>query len=394
MRKIVFFTSWLFVFVIPWENFFIVPGIGTFGRMMGLVAFFTTLAGMLFLQESPRVGWIHWIFLLFLLWCMASFYWSIDLEASYGRIKTYMQLFLLVFVVFQWITDEKKQQLMLEAFVLGCWMAVFSTMKNFYFGGATDWQRFAASGFNPNDMAVIIVFGIPISWYLGMKCKTRRAWIYRIYPFVAPMAVALTASRNGLVVMIVAMGFIIATFWKMSLRTKALFIAAFVVMFVVAFYTVPSKSVERWSTIGAEVTEGSLNKRLYIWEAGLKVAARNPLLGVGAGAFRAGVERSLGNSMAPHNVYLSILVEQGLIGLVIFLAMLGVFFWKICWIKGLERLFLFFLLGMWMLGAMSLNWEWRKQTWVLFTLIFSHIEIYNKKINKELVSTDDINTYG
>jgi O-antigen ligase len=158
--------------------------------------------------------------------------------------------------------------------------------------------------------------------------------------------------------------------------------------FIAFFYVTPAESIARWSTIGSEITHGSLNSRLYIWEIGLKVAARNPLLGVGAGAFRIGVERQLGSPMAPHNVYLSILVEQGVIGLTLFLTLLGVFMWKIFQIKGLERLFLFFLLGMWMLSAMSLNWEWRKQTWVLFTLIFAHIEIYNQKIKSVNQSID------
>jgi O-antigen ligase len=388
MRKIVFFITWLFVFVIPWENFFIVPGIGTFSRMIGLVAFSATLMGMVFLQENPRVGWLHWLFLLFLLWCMASFYWSIDLEDSYARIKTYAQLFLLVFVVFQWITDEKKLQFMLEAFVLGCWIAVLSTIQNYYLNGANGWERSAASGFNPNDIAMIIVLGMPIAWYLGLKGKALRTWIYRIYPFVAPVAVALTASRSGLLIMIVAMSFIFATFWTMSIHNKTIFAAACLAAFIAFFYVTPAESIARWSTIGSEITHGSLNSRLYIWEIGLKVAARNPLLGVGAGAFRIGVERQLGSPMAPHNVYLSILVEQGVIGLTLFLTLLGVFMWKIFQIKGLERLFLFFLLGMWMLSAMSLNWEWRKQTWVLFTLIFAHIEIYNQKIKSVNQSID------
>lgn len=374
MRNVAFGIIWFFVFVIPWENFYVLPAFGTMGRVAGLAAFVVTLTAIVIWRENLRIRWMHWVFLLFVLWCAASFFWSIDPETSYGRIKTYLQLFLMVFVVFQWAEEERKMFALLEAFVLGCWVAILSTLKNFYFGGLEDWQRIAASGFNPNDMAIIIALGIPMAWYLGLKLTARRGWLYRLYPFVAPVAVALTASRGGLIIMLIAMLFVVCTFQKVSTRGKVLFVAAWLSVLVVGYQLVPAESLQRWATIGTEITQGSLNSRLYIWEAGLKVFSNNPILGVGAGAFRTGVIRQLGRAIAPHNVYLSILVEQGLIGLGIFLTMLGMFLWKILQMRGLERLLLIFLLGMWMVGALSLNWEWRKQTWILFTLILAHMD--------------------
>lgn len=379
MHKFALLTVWLFVFIIPWENMFFFSSIGTIGRAAGLITFVVTLFAILIKQENLRIRWLHWIFLVFVLWSAATFFWSVDQESSYSRIKTYFQLFFMVFLVFQWVREESEIYGMLEAFVLGCWVAVFSTFKNFYSGNFESWERIAATGFNPNDMAIIMVFGLPMAWYLGLKLKAKRAWIYRLYPLLAPVAVGMTASRGGLIIMIIALLFVVSSFPKISFGNKVAFVVAWGLAIGLGYFMIPAESLERWSSVGREITQGSLNTRLYIWEAGLKVYTNNPLFGIGAGAFRTGVEPQLGSAIAPHNVYLSILVEQGIIGLVIFLAILGGLFEKIRKMAGLERLFLMFLLIMWMVSALSLNWEWRKQTWILFTLTLAHIEVFYNK---------------
>jgi O-antigen ligase len=70
--------------------------------------------------------------------------------------------------------------------------------------------------------------------------------------------------------------------------------------------------------------DASAEMRLVVWEHSLDLIQRNPLTGVGYGVFRyLGLE--LGDT---HNIYLKILVEQGIIGFLIFLILIFKLFWE------------------------------------------------------------------
>ena len=86
---------------------------------------------------------------------------------------------------------------------------------------------------------------------------------------------------------------------------------------------IPKASWLRLATIGTELTSGSLGGRVGIWRDGFRIFLDNPLCGVGVGAFRSGLlltQRTY--EAAPHNLFLSILVGQGLIGLLLFFLVL------------------------------------------------------------------------
>lgn len=105
---------------------------------------------------------------------------------------------------------------------------------------------------------------------------------------------------------------------------------------------------------------GTINYRLNLWSAGLKMAAERPILGHGISQFEkkaADYQGSLGNipeikiaerGTGAHNIFINLLVEQGLVGLVLFICIIwGVFSSArkavISWggFKGTEWLFLF-----------------------------------------------------
>src|SRR5690606_33276668 len=74
--------------------------------------------------------------------------------------------------------------------------------------------------------------------------------------------------------------------------------------------------------------------RLYIWSAAVRMIAENPLTGVGGGNFpfvyadyRPEGDRRTTVSFA-HNLFLHVLAEYGVIGLVPFALMIGLALWR------------------------------------------------------------------
>lgn len=85
----------------------------------------------------------------------------------------------------------------------------------------------------------------------------------------------------------------------------------------------PEKAIERFETTTDEYgrIEDSAGKRLLIWEKGMELFKENPLVGIGYGVFS-----RLGYDLADtHNIYIKILVEQGVVGMLIFLILMMTF---------------------------------------------------------------------
>ena len=73
-----------------------------------------------------------------------------------------------------------------------------------------------------------------------------------------------------------------------------------------------------------ELDESAAN-RLLVWERAVEIFQNNPIMGIGYGVFTR-FEDDL--NLDTHNIYLKILTEQGLIGFVIFLLLMIVFFFR------------------------------------------------------------------
>ncbi len=128
---------------------------------------------------------------------------------------------------------------------------------------------------------------------------------------------------------------------------------------------IPQTSIDRLAQLDESVSQGDLTGRGEIWEQGLVVLKQHPLLGVGAGAFSHTIERR----QPAHNLVIAVTTETGIIGMIIYGAIIVLAFASIFQQEGREKYLWLALFLVWTAGAISLNWEYRKQTWLLFTLI-------------------------
>lgn len=384
MSRVAYWCVWLFVFVLPFENLVEVPGVGTLGKIFGMMAITIGLLAILALKTGLRWNLFHWMLLVFTLWNAVAFFWTADSVSSLERIRIYFQLYIMICIIYQWVQSRRDVHGLLAAYVLGCYVSLSNLVYNYMTGVSATWQRYAATGFNPNDMAIILVLGIPMAWFLAQTIQGKKSeWLFRLYPFLAPLGIAQTGSRNGLISMLLGLTYIFFSFPRLSLSKKIATLVIGIVFIWVGMEYLPAASLERWATTGHEIRAGTLNSRLIIWRSALEIFASSPFGGVGPGAFKAAVSTTLGTERAPHNVYLSILIELGLVGFGLFVAILAVVFRAIRQMPRNERIFWAFLLGTWLLAANSLNWEWRKQTWVLLILPVAHLSALVKEGDAE-----------
>ena len=378
---------WCFVVVMPCEEIITLPLVGSIAHGIGLIA---SAVGILYILARGRVRPLtrfHVLALLFALWAGVTSLWSIDPEATRTRIVTYVQLAVLAWLIWEIAWSPARQRALLQAYVLGGCVAAMVTIYNYRSGVnyvpshmmwmapvETDAARFAALNQDPNELGLILALGLPMAWYLSLSQPRRRlAWMWRLYLPLAISAILLTGSRGSAVTMLVALLIVPATQARLRLRTKAALYALAVGSLVLAGSFAPPASLERLGSTWGDVAAGYFGGRGQIWRAGLAVAGEHPLLGVGAGAFESAVDATLLWERGAHNVYLAVLVEDGIVGLCLLLAMGAAALKPLRQLAPVQRRFSLVLLLALGVGSLTLHWDHRKEFWFVLGVLAAQV---------------------
>ena len=198
---------------------------------------------------------------------------------------------------------------------------------NTYFGRAAWYQGIFG---NPNDLGALTLLQLSMAAALLI---TERKGLVRLGALFAililPFTILVTQSRGVFVALVV---FVIGAVWTHPKKVKILGTLFLLGGLAVAF--APKGLWTRMeglryatsaSTLGEVDSEGSAAQRWAIWQTGMRIAADYPITGVGLGAYRyanGSLSDVLGNRDA-HSTYLTLLAENGTIGLLLFLALVG-----------------------------------------------------------------------
>ena len=373
MDRAAFALLCLFVFVMPWEKSLYIPGFGTAARLVGILA--VAAAAARGRPRGPNLALAAAA--AFLAWGSLTVLWSLDPAATLARASTFAQLFVMAWLVWDLGGEPARQRRLLQAYVAGSVAASAATMLRYAQNIQTYYRRYAAPGFDPNDLALTVALAIPMAFYLALRSRGWARWFNYAAVAMSCAAVLLAASRASMVAAFAAFVFP-ALVWRDSPRTGRAAAAVLLAFFILGGARLaPAASRERLSTLGTELTRGTLHKRTTIWKAGLRAVKQRPVRGVGWGAYPDAVEPELGvppvagHEYVAHNSLLSVLVETGLAGFALYallLAVLAVYVWAM---PHVERSLWAVTLAVWLAGAATLTWEHRKPTWLIFALIMA-----------------------
>jgi O-antigen ligase len=370
MTTIAYAAIWLFCFVIPWEGVIRVSGVSIASRAAGALALGCTLFAVIFSGRLRKWQGFHFAALIFVLTAAAELlilHVSDKLPAKY---YTFPQLFLVLWMIWEVARTRGRLLSLLLAYVFGCYVAAFQTMLIYRQSGGT-LRRFAAGNVDPNDLAMTMALALPMAWYLAQTYqKPLLRWICRGYLPVGVLALGLTGSRGGLVAGIVALTIVPFTMTRLTAGRLVSTIALLLISGGLAVAYVPEKIVQRLGTTSTEVEDLSLGGRFRLWKAGLRAFADAPLMGYGTGGFIRAISPQLGTgSQVAHNSFISVLVEEGLIGLILYLLMFLAAYRAVRRFPLLERRFGLVLLATLVMAMSPLTWEDRKSVWVILAIL-------------------------
>jgi O-antigen ligase len=274
---------------------------------------------------------LTYLVVLFLSWAALSQLWA---EAPGEALSAFSQLALnavLFLIIFTAVRTPTQAIGFVAAFVAGaCLDALYGLLyaaPNAY--GST---RLGSSISNPNELASILVAALTLS--LGLTAVLKRLPLARLAAAGAAAlcaaAIFLTGSRGGLVGLAVALAafLVVGARW----RGRFLVVALVVVVAGVGYYNYVASPDVRAHVSGV----GNGTGRLDLWQVGWRMVEQNPIQGVGAGNFPVSSVHYLlqpgaiaegsyfiGTPKVAHNSYLEVWVELGLVGLTLFVFILG-----------------------------------------------------------------------
>ena len=348
--------------------------LGSINRLIAGVVVLLWLLSVVVAGWVRRLHLFHWLSLTFALWYVISLWWSVapgDSPFLLGVVEG-VALTILIWDIFR---SEARVQAAMQAFLLGGYISITTTISEFFQGHqARHWEkRFAGSGFDPNDIALLLAIGIPMAVYLA-KCRQGAPFLRFLnflYPIATGFAIILSGSRGALFAAAPAYLFYLMTLARLKLQWRIAMAAVLLGVVIGATQLDLNEPLQRLGTVANSASGDHFSGRADIWQAGWTVYGQHPLLGIGGGAFLSATQslNGQGQPLIAHNTYLSVLTELGPIGFLVFAALIATVVASALRQPRLLRQTCLLMLLVWAIGVFALSWEFRSQTWFLFALI-------------------------
>ena len=394
MRKVTYWLTIVLIFIVPWEDSISLTTWGSLVRVMGLITAAFWLVTILLEGRFRKPHVFHALVLLFFLWNFISVFWSLNVDSTIQRIKTYSQVFLLMLIYWEFFQKPENLMTGLQAYIYGSYILIASTINNYIKGNvAVAFEgRYSASGVNAVDLTLILMMGLPVAMQLFFAAgqSNKGTIILKLinlaYIPLAVFAIVLTGSRTSLIAVIPFCIYLIGT-RQIKLDRKLVVFGILLLSLLALLPFIPQSVTARLGTLGSSIGAGDLGGRVGLWEQAISVLAKHPIMGLGSGT----LDSAIGS--AAHNTFVSVAAETGFIGLILFLTILAAVFFQAMHIpNGNMGLWVTIFLT-WVLGVSSLSWEFRKLTWLFLNFVviegsFTCEQLHVKQVGLEISKSE------
>jgi O-antigen ligase len=308
----------IYAFLIPFDTIAVMGG-GTEGptltRLVGALSGGILLVAALVGRRlvGPPVAALWWV--LFIVWGATTAIWAREILLVYNRLPTAISL-LVVYVIAVAVRVDARQLSQVSVLtILGGAVAAAYTAYSFVsgvdYGGGSNRASLIMGEIetDPNQFACSLLLPLSLAFgrFLSSDRRLERLWLLGALLMIV-VGLYTTMSRGSLVGVAVMILFYL---YNIGISFRILILLAALGGSLVFL---PQEFFDR---LDPDMDANALSAgRMNIWRVGLDSFYQNGLLGVGLSNFpMIHVE-----GRAPHNIYLGLLVEVGIVGVVIMMA--------------------------------------------------------------------------
>lgn len=386
-----YIATLIYIMSIPLEKAIVVDDVGSVSRAIGIPLLGLWVIVLVFNPFYRRINSFFIVAACFVMWVGLTRFWAESVETVDFFLVTYVQLLLSSLCIWLALDQESKCKTALQVFLIGAWVVIFVIFYNFHTGNL-EGNRATIASSDQNEIALMLAMCLSVAMFLATNRsgRSRPNFIIKLVNLVfvpcALMAIIMTGSRGGTLAAVPALMFLLFNFGKANIGTKSILGLMIVIGAVVLVQNLPEEQFDRIASTQEEIESGDISGRGDLWSDAYEFWAADVetmIGGIGSGNF-IDVTQTL-----VHNTHLSVLTETGLVGFSIYLFMLLILFFAIRRSgDGHVKAFLYSFLLSWFVGATALTWEYRKPTWLAWSLIICIAVAFRKKpIRKQPASS-------
>lgn len=283
---------------------------------------------------DTRVPWLA-CFLYFIATAGLSYFVALDSSLSLKMIKTLTSIFILIFILSLYIDKNYKIDKIITYIIYSGFLASLYILLNFKQAGSI---RLGAVLGNQNNMAMIVGSSLV---FAGYRILFEKRYIYLLYSLFMSVFVVLSGSRRAIIFVVVSMAMMVFLKYKHDYK-KLLKIGAAGIASLILFYVLITGVPALYKIIGIRFQhvfdfiagrpityEFSIPKRVYMFNLGMEMFKKRPILGYGVNNYRVLLYEAKGWQTYSHNNFIEIVVGTGILGAIGYYGMFAVVLWKL-----------------------------------------------------------------
>ena len=316
----------LYSMITPIENIFLLLGGGTLSKYLGII-----IAPFLIIYLLKRNYIIQpkiiFFLIIFLIYAAISVFYSINPDYSMQGLVTLISLIVLTILFFEaGLNSLELRWVKISNVALMLVVSIYMITDTIIFGTNFGLRSSLSSAIDPNVFAssIAIPVLIVLDWRFKKNIKSNLIFFLIIGVFL--MAIVMTGSRGGLLALLLSSFAFIFLHLKKPFMSKILyifFIGLFILLPLYLFMNIFLPDIASRFTLESVLSTGGTG-RTKIWENYLNIFSKSYLSNIffGNGYYSHGYvyESVFGKVVASHNEFISFLIDFGLFGLIIIIA--------------------------------------------------------------------------
>ena len=341
-----------------------IPLASSFSALLGAVTFASFLFSIFIRRVLPlpqKLEMGFWLGLILMAWICLSNPAAALVLGDRVWIWTLIQLWLVAWLARNLINDLPTTKLLAIFFILTNLLSAYIVLQQGFFGDSLyQSRRGYGLGLGSNGTARYLILALLFTYYLYMtnaRKKPIQSLIYMACALALTLGVIYTVSRTGFILILLAVGLILIS---PSAKSNGKKLGFFLLGFVGISFFIPANALRLSETILPSITGGTdtAGLRYALWTAGMKMFSDSPVIGVGIGQFQyrlpyygGGIVPARFLELTPHSMYVQLLAETGIVGLLLFVVVV---------IVALKNLYL---------RMLSKDYDQAMTAWMWFSLV-------------------------